>query len=63
MNGIVMGVSPSVGTWFFLGSLASRLFLGGPLEKRVLCGGCDCSSPRQPIHLALRPWPSTVKIA
>eukprot|EP00956_Cyclotella_meneghiniana_P015815 scaffold24563_cov43-Cyclotella_meneghiniana.AAC.3 len=37
----------------------SELFLGGPLEKRVLCGGRDCSSPRRPIRLALQPWPST----
>eukprot|EP00956_Cyclotella_meneghiniana_P041902 scaffold244120_cov43-Cyclotella_meneghiniana.AAC.1 len=31
-----------------------------PLEKRVLCGGRDCSGPRQSIHLALQPWLRTI---
>eukprot|EP00956_Cyclotella_meneghiniana_P018954 scaffold32026_cov40-Cyclotella_meneghiniana.AAC.2 len=54
MSGRETGASSSMGTCFFPISLASRLFLGGPLEKRVLCGGHDCSSPRRPIRLAAR---------
>eukprot|EP00956_Cyclotella_meneghiniana_P004040 scaffold4901_cov50-Cyclotella_meneghiniana.AAC.1 len=42
------------------GRVTGPRHLGGPLEKRVLCRGRDCSGPRRSIHLALQPWPSTI---